>query len=191
MSNYQSLPKIHQHRPLIRFAAALTNSPICYVLRIVAPIIWRDPRPRSRVLILCNGHALLVRNLGSTGKWTLPGGGAKAYESFAQAALREVKEELSIHIPPKELVFLKQYAGPLVHTRFDKVCFAFTFLRTDSPVMLSYEIIEAAWHPIDDLPSDASLVVHHAVRDYAKLHVHAATHLENTSASSKTQRTTI
>ena len=189
MPNYHSLPKIHQHHRFIRFAAALTNGPICYILRIVAPIIWRDPQPRSRVLILCNGHALLVRNLGSTGKWTLPGGGAKAHESFAQTALREVKEELSIHIPPKELVFLGQYAGPLVRTRFDKVCFAFTFLHTDNPVMLSYEIIEAAWHPIDDLPSDTSSVVRRAIRDYAALH--AATHLENTSASSKAQRTTI
>ena len=55
--------------------------------------------------------------------------------------------------------------------------------------MLSYEIIEAAWHPIDDLPSDTSSVVRHAVRDYAALHT--ATHPENTSASSKAHRTTI
>lgn len=166
MSTSQQLPEIRQHTPFTRFVLEHANSPLCSLLRLVAPLLWRNPQPRSRVLVLCKNHILLVRNLGSTGKWTLPGGGAKMHESFAQAALREAREELSIVIPADSLLELGHYTKPAIHTRFDKICFAFIFSQSSCPIRLSYEIIEARWCPVAQLPRNTSPVVACALRDY-------------------------
>ena len=66
------------------------------------------------------------------------------HESFAQAALREVREELSIVIPADSLLELGRYTKPAIHTRFDKICFAFIFSQSSYPIRLSHEIIEVA-----------------------------------------------
>lgn len=88
------------------------------------------------------------------------------HESFAQAALREAREELSIVIPADSLLELGHYTKPAIHTRFDKICFAFIFSQPSCPIRLSHEIIEARWYPVAQLPRNTSPVVACALHDY-------------------------
>ncbi len=63
---------------------------------------------RTRVVIRHKNEILLVRPILNNGRWDLPGGGINSGEDPAVSACREVSEELSITIKPKELRFIKE-----------------------------------------------------------------------------------
>lgn len=60
-------------------------------------------KPRSRVLLVHDNHVLVVKNWLGAGNWALPGGGIESGENPAEAAIREVKEELGFDIEPGAL----------------------------------------------------------------------------------------
>ena len=59
---------------------------------------------RSYVLIVNNDRILVVKNLLGSGKWHLPGGGCHKNESYEDAAVREVKEEVGVTLASSDLV---------------------------------------------------------------------------------------
>lgn len=56
-------------------------------------------------VVVCSGHVLLVRRRGAPGRGllALPGGYIEPTEGLEDACIRELKEETSIRIPPKDL----------------------------------------------------------------------------------------
>lgn len=72
---------------------------------VVAPVIWRDDSPELIVEVRAAG-------IPQAGDPCFPGGRIEAGETPAQAASREMAEELDIRVPPER--FLGQL--PTVHT---------------------------------------------------------------------------
>src|SRR3954471_408522 len=98
------------------------------------------------------GRVLMVRPTYKDG-WDIPGGYVEPDESPAQAAEREVSEELGLHRPPGRLLVVDWAPHP---AEGDKLLFVFdggilastdvTLLRPDGR-----EIVEARFWPVDDL----------------------------------------
>ena len=68
---------------------------------IVSAVVLRDG----------DGRILVVRKRG-TSKYMLPGGKIEAGESPAQAAVRELHEEVGAELEPNSLVFLGEWTAP-------------------------------------------------------------------------------
>lgn len=162
------LPVVKRHVALYRFIARASSWPLRIALTTVI-VLFRLPRDaRARVLALHGDYVLLVKNIGDTSSWTLPGGGAKKNESLKDAAKRELYEELHIDaggaLAPLGY-FKKQQLG----TPFDKDCYFLDMKKVDEPRMrLSLELIDAIWVPVADLPKDTSKVVSMALDALAK-----------------------
>ena len=78
------------------FARAVFRGTAC-----VMSLIFRIAPKKDRVRVIVyrdDGKILLVRGRFSRQKWALPGGGVKHNESYEQAAVREVLEEIGLKI---------------------------------------------------------------------------------------------
>ena len=74
---------------------------------ILWPLVWiyAPLRIRVRCIVVVEGQGIvLVKNRFGPGVWQLPGGGIGLGEKPADAAVREVKEELGIALDPTSLV---------------------------------------------------------------------------------------
>lgn len=76
---------------------------------------WFVFRPKGRgalVAIWYDGRLLLIRN-GYRRGYSLPGGGCHSGESARRAAVRELREEVGLHLSPNQL----RYRGTVISTR--------------------------------------------------------------------------
>jgi 8-oxo-dGTP pyrophosphatase MutT (NUDIX family) len=71
------------------YRAALT-------IRRVQRRVFRVPTIGVRVLAVCGDQFILVRHRAGPAPWGLPGGGVGSRETFAAAALRELREEAGV-----------------------------------------------------------------------------------------------
>ena len=111
---------------------------------------------RVRVVVLCNKKILLVRSHFGRQSWCLPGGGVERGENPMSAAVRELYEEVGIKIKETELTCIGQLRMPEKNTwpRYDATFYKINLREQLSPnVKQWYEIIEAQWFDIDNLPS--------------------------------------
>ncbi len=105
---------------------------------------------RTRVMIICDNHVLLVKGWLSAGQWQLPGGGVHRHESARQGALREVREETGIQLDAADMWPL--YQGRVT----DGMSFymtAYSVMLSSRPVVQKQarELIDYAWVPITEL----------------------------------------
>ena len=128
--------------------------------RVLSPpkvvVFWTLSRfyktTRPRVAIVQKGRVLLVQNWGNK-HWSLPGGGAHRGEALDAAAVREIREELGIVIPSKELVYYatfeqRSYHAPVFVWHVDE--------SAELAIMPhKWEIHDAKWHTLDELPGDS------------------------------------
>ena len=126
---------------------------------------WRLAHPTtlgSRCLVLDGDRILLVRHVGGP-SWYLPGGGVKRGETFAEAACREVFEECGLTVSEPMLLhlYLNRSEGKIDHV----AVFASTRFSGHLAVA-SAEIAEAAFFPLNDLPSDASPATRRRISEY-------------------------
>lgn len=92
-----------------------------------------------------DGRFLVVRHsYADTRRWALPGGGYKpARETPAQAAAREIHEELGLVVPPDAFTILDTTVTTL-EGKHDTLTILTAFVEEDG-LRLSAEIAEARW----------------------------------------------
>lgn len=77
------------------------------VSAVLIPLLSRfrtaSSRERVRAAVIVGNEILLVKNWFGPQQWEMPGGGRKRTETYSQAILRELKEELSITVGEEEL----------------------------------------------------------------------------------------
>lgn len=106
---------------------------------------------RTRVLIVCDDHVVVLRNWLGGGKWSLPGGGLHRNEIALAGAVREVREETGLELSAKNLVPL----GPATSTKhgitihYEQFCIRLSDKLELKPEWL--EVTEVAWLPISSL----------------------------------------
>ena len=127
--------------------------------RLASGMIQLDRRLRSShgrgvKVIVCSpaGEILLVSHTYGNRHWTLPGGGVHTDEKPAEAAAREVHEELAV--TNLKLVPLGTYPARS-HRRTDVISVFVGACDQDALVPRSVEINAAVWVPENDVPAEA------------------------------------
>ena len=132
--------------------------------------LWRIVRPRTRgvkVLVFNEqDHLLLVRNTyGATHHYALPGGGVRPWEQPHAAAIREVREEVSLSL--SNLAFVGSYVSSAEGKR-DTV-HLFKARTSENPKPDNLEIAEAAFFALSDLPNALSPATSRRIAEYQGL----------------------
>lgn len=135
-------------------------------LFIAAPLLPK--KERARVLLVNDANEiLLVRGRFGLDEWELPGGGTKRGETFAQAATRELREELGIELTQDQLRTLGSYKTTHRIAPLRLRAFA-ARIAEPQPRVSSWELVEARWWPLADLPEDVHNTFHYAVESWKK-----------------------
>lgn len=109
------------------------------------------------------GELLLIRNsYGRSHLHVLPGGGIHRSETPAEAALREVEEEVGI---ASEQLALRSVHRNHSEGKRDTI-FLFTGFTAQTPRADSFEVEEAGFHPLDALPDTVSAATLRRIAEY-------------------------
>ena len=126
---------------------------VAYVMSLVLRI--GSKKDRVRVIVYRDdGDILLVKNRFSRQKWALPGGGVKHNESYEQAAVREVLEEIGLKI--HNLQYLGKANSHESYAKFSVR--VFVAHASDYDIKCNFEIMEARWFNRDYLPKEYTLL---------------------------------
>ena len=122
------------------------------VARFMSLMFKRGPKKdRVRVIIYRDdGDILLVKNRFSRQKWALPGGGVNRNESYEQAVIREVLEEVGIKID--DLRYLGKANSHESYAKFSVRVFAAH--ASDYAIKCSFEIMETRWLNREYIPRE-------------------------------------
>ena len=122
---------------------------VAYVMSLVFRI--GSKKDRVRVIVYRDdGDILLVKNRFSRQEWALPGGGVKHNESYEQAAVREVLEEIGLKI--HNLRYLGKANSHESYAKFSvRVFVAHAY---NYGIKCNFEIMEARWLDMDYLPKE-------------------------------------
>ena len=119
----------------------------------VISLIFRIVPQKDRVRVIVyrdDGDILLVKNRFSRQKWTLPGGGVKHNESYKQAAVREILEEIGLKM--YNLRYLGKANSHESYAKFSVRVFAAH--ASDYDIKCNFEIMEAQWLNMNYLPEE-------------------------------------
>ena len=108
-------------------------------------------KDRVRVIIYRDdGDVLLVKNRFSRQEWALSGGGVNRNESYEQAAIREVLEEVGIKID--DLRYLGKANSHESYAKFPVRVFAAQ--ASDYDIKCNFEIMETRWLSREYIPRE-------------------------------------
>lgn len=110
------------------------------IIRIAAALLL-DPQ----------GRTLLVRKRG-TGAFMQPGGKIDAGETPVQALVRELHEELGLHIDPAQAVHLGKFSAPAANEPGFEVQAELFRVDSAAAVVPAAEIEEVFWLAADQAP---------------------------------------
>jgi ADP-ribose pyrophosphatase YjhB (NUDIX family) len=116
-------------------------------------VYFRFGSTRTRVLVVVDDKALLVKNLFGNNDWGLPGGGLHRGEAPRAGAARELQEEVGVRVPTTRL---RQVLDEPLFTRQGLQayrCLLFVTRLEQLPpiVMQRREIAATRWVALDDL----------------------------------------
>ena len=119
----------------------------------VISLIFRIVPQKDRVRVIVyrdDGKILLVRSRFSRQEWALPGGGVNRNESYEQAAVREVLEEIGLKI--HNLRYLGKANSHESYVKFSVRVFVARASNYD--IKCNFEIMEARWFNMNYLPKE-------------------------------------
>jgi 8-oxo-dGTP pyrophosphatase MutT (NUDIX family) len=103
------------------------------------------------VAITHEDKVLLVKTLVGNGKWKMPGGGIRKGETPQDCASREILEETGLKVTPVELEPLGESVYRSNGFSFKCYRYGIELKSPKKPVIITKEIAEAQWMPIDSL----------------------------------------
>lgn len=96
-----------------------------------------------------SGRVLLVRNAGTAGTWSLPGGRREPAETLAEAAVREAKEETGAVVVARDVVHVSERIDGDVHDVF--TVFRGELVAGEPTAPLGDEDVrQVAWMPVQE-----------------------------------------
>ena len=119
----------------------------------VMSLVFKLGSKKDRVRVIVyrdDGDILLVKNRFSRQKWALPGGGVNRNESYEQAAVREVLEEIGLKI--HNLRYLGKANSHESYAKFSARVFVAHASNYD--IKCNFEIMEARWLNMNYLPKE-------------------------------------
>lgn len=115
-------------------------------------------RSRSFAAIIENDNILMVQIIkGEKNFWTLPGGGLENHETFEEAVIREVQEEVNLKVEVIKHLYTNNYELGV------EKCFLAQILEQNLTPKLGYdpelpieqqELKEFKWQPIKEMADD-------------------------------------
>jgi 8-oxo-dGTP diphosphatase len=113
-------------------------------------------RPRAFAAIINENNILMTKHVYPDGEfWTLPGGGLEADETFEDAVVREVKEEVNLDVEVVDYLFTGQYSGG------EEQCFLVRQMNHQEPILgcdpeygESQTLSEVRWHSLESMKDD-------------------------------------
>ncbi len=107
-------------------------------------VYFKVGRGRTRVLLINDDRVLVMKQWISPGKWNLPGGGLHKGEDPKVGAARELREETSLQLDPRQLRFI----GEGVYRKGGH-CFSYSVfiakVGSDAVRAQRIEVSELAW----------------------------------------------
>ncbi len=89
---------------------------VAYRVHLVWALLFRPRCEGVWVALWCDGRLLVIRN-SYRGRLTLPGGGIDGGERAEAAAVRELREEVGIHLAPAQLHYMGHYRSAIEFKR--------------------------------------------------------------------------
>ena len=113
----------------------------------------KPPRKVGGVAIVSEGQILLVKRSENAGKypnfWSVPMGGVEKDETFREGAARELQEETTLDINPKDLVYL----GTIKDGKYNRLCKIYKAEMDGKPKpTLDHEHSDWGYYDKDSLP---------------------------------------
>ena len=104
----------------------------------------RPIRIAAALIIRADGQTLLCRKAG-TASFMQPGGKLEPGETPAVALIRELEEELGLHLTPADLAPFGRYMAEAANEPGRTVLADVFLVRTEAPVAPAREIAELRW----------------------------------------------
>lgn len=112
---------------------------------------WVTKTPRSRVVVYDErGRILLIRGVFEKNRWSLPGGGANRREGLAEAAVRELSEEVGVNLSTSDIEMLFSIKARSHEEWIFKAYINSSDLPKVSPSR--FEVKDMKWFSVDNLP---------------------------------------
>ena len=111
--------------------------------------IYAPLKVRSRILVIKDGKYLGVKHYFGSNVWSLPGGGVHKGETYKDAAIRELHEELAIHVAPHDVMPLLDARTYNERGHFMRYVLFVVEVSKDMQVSKNHEISEVRWLPVD------------------------------------------
>lgn len=111
-------------------------------------------QPRIRVNVICpNGDQLLLvrHQKGERTYWLLPGGGLEFGESFADCAVREMREETGLEVEAVRPVWLSESIDPAGSRHIVNVYLLVRVVGGEVQQGLDEGVVEVAYKPVAEL----------------------------------------
>lgn len=139
--------------------------------KIILPIrrgYWFVFRPKTygvKTLIQHGDTFLFIKNAYGKKMWSFPGGGVKRGEDPADAAKREVQEEVNINLPA--VSYIGEYTSTRQYKRDIVYCYH-AMVNNENFKIYPMEVEDAKWLTLDEVPEYKSFAVDEILNLYKK-----------------------